>query len=67
MKNLVCFICMMLTMGFAVYGFASTKYDDIIVNPEWKQIINGVDPGGHPKSPTCGHLKIPHPTAVFRT
>lgn len=43
MKNLVCFICMMLTMGFAVSGFASTKYDDIIVNPEWRQIINGVD------------------------
>ena len=25
------------------------------------------DPGGHPKSPTCGHLKIPHPAAAFRT
>jgi hypothetical protein len=23
-------------------------------------------PGGHPKSPTCGHLKIPHPTVVFK-
>jgi hypothetical protein len=21
-----------------------------------------VYPGGHPNSPTCGHLKIPHPT-----
>jgi len=21
----------------------------------------GITPGGHPKSPTCGHLKIPHP------
>jgi len=20
-----------------------------------------VGPGGHPKSPSCGHLKIPHP------
>ena len=20
----------------------------------------GADPDGHPKSPTCGHLKIPH-------
>jgi len=24
-------------------------------------------PGGHPKSPTCGHLKIPHPAAAFKT
>ncbi len=24
------------------------------------------DPGGHPKSPTCGHLKIPHPGGVFK-
>ena len=23
-------------------------------------------PGGHPKSPTCGHLKIPHPTVAFQ-
>ena len=22
----------------------------------------GYLPDGHPKSPTCGHLKIPHPT-----
>ena len=22
-------------------------------------------PGGHPKSPTCGHLKIPHPPVDF--
>ena len=22
-------------------------------------------PGGHPKSPTCGHLKIPHPLVDF--
>ncbi|MDP2853842.1 MAG: hypothetical protein Q8O28_06315 [Smithellaceae bacterium] len=27
----------------------------------------GSAPGGHPKSPTCGHLKIPHPTAAFKT
>lgn len=25
------------------------------------------NPGGHPKSPTCGHLKIPHPAATFKT
>jgi len=22
---------------------------------------NNLYPDGHPKSPTCGHLKIPHP------
>ena len=22
---------------------------------------NPVDPDGHPNSPTCGHLKLPHP------
>jgi len=25
------------------------------------------NPGGHPKSPTCGHLKIPHPEGAFKT
>ena len=25
------------------------------------------NPGGHPKSPTCGHLKIPHPAVAFKT
>jgi len=43
--------------------------------PTWQQFINvtydqgedtNINPGGHPKSPTCGHLKIPHPEAVFR-
>jgi len=43
MKKLACLFLMMLTLSMAVSGFASTKYDDIIVNPEWKQIINGVD------------------------
>ena len=26
-----------------------------------KYVIMGIHPGGHPNSPTCGHLKIPHP------
>ena len=34
-----------------------------------KSLVEGdivIDPGGHPKSPTCGHLKIPHLVAVFK-
>ena len=58
MKNLVCLICMMLTMGFAVSGFASTKYDDIIVNPEWKQIINGVDQHVTPNRIVTDYLNL---------
>jgi hypothetical protein len=27
--------------------------------------IEKISPGGHPKSPTCGHLKIPHPPVDF--
>ena len=30
----------------------------------WSDWLN--TPGGHPKSPTCGHLKIPHLVAVFK-
>ena len=30
-----------------------------------KLIAIAKDPGGHPKSPTCGHLKIPHPPVDF--
>jgi len=30
-------------------------------------ITEAIVPGGHPKSPTCGHLKIPHPAAAFKT
>ena len=26
-----------------------------------------INPGGHPKSPTYGHLKIPHLVAAFKT
>ena len=36
------------------------------VKETWQQDIQSVhrvSPGGHPKSPTCGHLKIPHPAA----
>jgi hypothetical protein len=25
-----------------------------------EQEVAGYAPGGHPNSPTCGHLKIPH-------
>ncbi|EFK08389.1 conserved domain protein [delta proteobacterium NaphS2] len=27
--------------------------------------IGDMDPDGHPKSPTCGHLKIPHPASLI--
>lgn len=34
--------------------------------PELQVLTNAMStqvagPGGHPKSPSCGHLKIPHP------
>ena len=44
------------------------------INPPWYitfpilfVIGFSLPPGGHPKSPTCGHLKIPHPTAACKT
>jgi len=32
---------------------------DSILRKEYD--LSGSNPDGHPKSPTCGHLKIPHP------
>jgi len=48
---------------------------EMAADPEWSAIrvlvpppklIPVFNPGGHPKSPTCGHLKIPHPIVVFK-
>ncbi|NLG16484.1 MAG: hypothetical protein GX556_04020 [Fibrobacter sp.] len=58
MKKTVSFICMMLTMCLAVSGFASTKYDVIIVNPGWKQIINAVDESVTPNKIVTDYLNL---------
>ena len=41
----------------------SNRYDFVLVFDVRDGNPNGdLDaPGGHPKSPTCGHPKIPHP------
>jgi hypothetical protein len=38
----------------------------LIVTKPHLDCVKSMCPGGHPKSPTCGHLKIPHPAAVFK-
>jgi len=40
--------------------------DGVIINSENFQALNLLIPGGHSKSPTCGHLKIPHPSVTFK-
>jgi hypothetical protein len=47
----------------------SLSSDKTYTSQEQKTIIDHhheLGPGGHPKSPTCGHLKIPHPTVAFK-
>ena len=30
-------------------------------DPVYNQVRTELTPDGHPNSPTCGHLKLPHP------
>jgi hypothetical protein len=46
--------------------FAISSVGDILYIRSAKIFDLILNPGGHPKSPTCGHLKIPHPTVVFK-
>ena len=43
------------------------KIDDMPFIDNYDYLNALENPGGHPKSPTCGHLKIPHPPGVFKT
>jgi hypothetical protein len=41
--------------------FRNTLYKDIGRRMDTTAVLDRCSPGGHPNSPTCGHLKIPHP------
>jgi site-specific DNA-methyltransferase (adenine-specific) len=36
-----------------------------VISPEVIRLSNGLLPDGHPKYPTCGHFKMPHPSRVI--